>query len=96
VELAGYYTLRLPIIDAAKSPNLAWKFGKDTGGRVNVSQAHFSSEWIMIARRPEYLQHLTEIETFEQRLHWTNPASTGKHLCRDGRLHDLKPLTRPQ
>ncbi len=89
-----YQDLRLPIIDAAKALNLAWKVGKDTGDRVQ-NPNHFGSEWVMVVRKAEYLQHLTNVQEKERSLTWTVPAATGKHLWRDGQPQDLKSLTRP-
>jgi len=42
-----------------------------------VGDAHFGSEWVMIARRDEYLHHLTEIRSEDRMLEWFVPAGTG-------------------
>jgi hypothetical protein len=96
-----YHDMVPPIVDAAQSLKLVWKVGKDAGvlrreGRnfSSVGDAHFSSEWVMIARRDEYLRHLTEIRTEDRMLEWFVPAGTGKHLWRDGQPHNLKALAR--
>jgi hypothetical protein len=89
-----YHDLVPPIIDAAASLRLSWKLGKD-GYYEGGDAGHFSSEWVMIARKPAYLQHLNNVQTKEQNLHWDTPPSTGRHLWRDGQEHDLIPLARP-
>jgi hypothetical protein len=75
---------------------LAWRVAKDTGdgGRSSVP-AHFASEWLVVARKAAYLQHLHNVIEGERHLEWSEPESTGKHLWRDGKAHDLKPLARP-
>lgn len=89
-----YHDLVPPIIDAASSLHFAWKVGKDTGGYARGDRAHFGSEWVMVARRAEYLDHLTDAKMKDQQLDWFVPESTGKHLWRDGQPHDLAPLAR--
>jgi hypothetical protein len=89
-----YHDLVPPLVDAAKSLNLAWKFGQDAGKRIHPS-SHFSSEWVVVARKAEYLSHLTDVKTDMQDIKWSVPASTSQHLWRDGQPHDLKPLARP-
>jgi hypothetical protein len=88
-----YHDLLPPIIDAAASLKFSWKVGQDSfyeGGAVG----HFSSQWVMVARKAAYLNHLTDVQTKEQNLQWQTPASTGKHLWHDGKEHDLKSLAR--
>jgi hypothetical protein len=87
-----YHDLVPPLVDAAASLGLAWKVGKDA--YFERAYAHFSSEWVMIARKSEYLQHLTSVKAKDRDLQWHTPKSTGKHLWRDGQEHDLKPLAR--
>jgi hypothetical protein len=93
-----YYNMVPPIIDAAKSLRLAWKMGKD---QAYDQPAHFSSDWLMVARQPEHLRHLIDVEgrpdpgrPGRPGLKWYLPQSTGKHLWRDGETHDLKALAR--
>jgi hypothetical protein len=92
-----YHNMVPPLVDAAKSLNLAWKVGKDSGTHNpgDYPSTHFSSEWVVIARKAEYLAHLSDVKTSKQQLTWTVLASTGQHLWRDGQPHDLKPLERP-
>ena len=90
-----YHDMTLPLIDAAQSLKLAWKVGKDMGNTSPGTRTHFSSEWVVIARTAEDLQHLTNVLTDDRQLTWTVPASTGMHLWRDGQPHDLKPLAHP-
>jgi hypothetical protein len=89
-----YHNLKPPIIDAAKSLNLAWKVGNEPGYYVR-SAFHLGSEWVVVARKAEYLRHLVDVKTDQQKLEWSVPASTGQHLWRDGQPHDLKPLAYP-
>jgi hypothetical protein len=92
-----YHDMVPPLVDAAKSLNLAWKVGKDSGAYnpAEHPSTHFSSEWVVIARKAEYLNHLSDVKSPKQQLTWTVPPSTGQHLWRDGQPHDLKPLERP-
>jgi hypothetical protein len=89
-----YHDMVPPLVDAAKSLNLAWKVAKDNGAHGQIP-AHFSSEWVVIARKAEYLQHLQNVLEGEHKLQWMEPESTGKHLWRDGQTPDLKSLARP-
>ena len=91
-----YYNMVPPIIDAARSLRLAWKLGKDT---ADDAPAHFRSDWLIVARQPEHLRHLTDVEARPELqrhggLKWYIPQSTGKHLWRDGDAHDLKSLAK--
>jgi serine/threonine protein kinase len=92
-----HYNMVPPIIDAARSLHLAWKLGKDT---TDDAPAHFRSDWLIVARQPEHLRHLTDVEARPEMkrwgggLKWYIPQSTGKHLWHDGEVHDLKPLAR--
>lgn len=89
-----YHDLVAPVVDAAASLQFAWKVGNDlVQGRSRID-SHFGSEWIMVARRPEHLEHLKSTKTDEYRLDWSIPASTGKHLWRDGQPHNLNSLLR--
>ena len=92
-----YHNMVPPLVDAAKALNVAWKVAKDEGDRGSSSQlpTHFSSEWVVIARKAEYLRHLQNVTDGEHRLQWQVPESTGKHLWRDGQTPDLKSLARP-
>jgi hypothetical protein len=88
-----YHDMVPPLVDAAKSLGLAWKMGHDMPDHKAASElarAHFSSQWVMIARRPADLDHLTDTAS----LKWTVPASTGNYLWRDGAKIDLEPLRR--
>jgi hypothetical protein len=93
-----YHDLPPAIIDAAKSLNLAWKVGRDMGPDYQQGpRTHFGSEWVVVARKAEYLAHLTDVKGGDRfsGLTWSVPESTGKHLWRDGQPHDLKALARP-
>lgn len=90
-----YNDLTPPLVDAAKELGLAWKLGNARGVNHVKDSSLFSSEWLVIARKQEHLGHLTNVKrggNFE--VNWTVPASTGKHLWRDGKPHDLKALAR--
>ena len=50
----------------------------------------------MGARKSEYLPHLTDVSKDGRRLEWSIPESTGKHLWRDGRPHNLMALASGQ
>jgi hypothetical protein len=89
-----YHDLVPPLADAAKDLGFACKRCQDKGDydkpAPNGIRPHFSSEWVMIARKAEYLEGLTNTETNT----WTVPTSTGAHLWRDGQKHDLDALAR--
>jgi hypothetical protein len=88
-----YHNLVPPLVDAAASLKLSWKVGKDFNFEKGRS-GHFSSEWVMIARKPAYLEHLTDVNTKDRRIEWTTPKSSGRHVWHDGQEHDLEPLAR--
>jgi hypothetical protein len=88
-----YHNLVPPLVDAAASLKLSWKTGRDFNVQKGRS-GHFSSEWVMIARKSAYLDHLTDVNTKDRRIEWNTPKSTGKHLWHDGQEHDLEPLAR--
>jgi hypothetical protein len=90
-----YHNVKPAIADAAKSLNLAWKVGKDLGNYPH-DRTHFGSEWVMVARKAEYLSHLTDVKTKDRQLEWQDYESLGQHLWRDGQKHDLKGLEYPQ
>jgi hypothetical protein len=50
----------------------------------------------MVARKAEYLQHLTDVHNKAETrlLEWDTPPSSGKHVWRQGKAHDLRPLAR--
>ncbi|MCI0455678.1 MAG: hypothetical protein L0Z62_01695 [Gemmataceae bacterium] len=80
-----------PLADAAKQLGCVWKMARDRGNwelPPEVNESHFGSVWFMVARKAEYLQHLRDRGT----VRWSVPEATGRHLWRDGRPHDLKPL----
>jgi hypothetical protein len=81
-----------PLVDAANALGLAWTRAKDDGRDPTDARRwiwpHYSSEWLVIARRPAYLEHLKDTGT----IRWTVPPATGEHLWRDGGKHDLEPL----
>jgi hypothetical protein len=87
-----HYQFSLPLADVAKSLGFAWKVAKDKavsqGHRDKDDEAHFSSEWFVVARKAEYLERLSTEGTVE----WSVPEATGRHLWRDGQVRDLKPL----
>jgi hypothetical protein len=88
-----YHDFIPPLVDAAKSLGYAWKLGKDEGNwkdGLDRSEEHFSSEWFVVARKPAYLEFLRN----HQKVDWSVPEATGRHLWRDGQPHDLKPLAR--
>jgi hypothetical protein len=89
-----YHDFPLALADAAKSLGHAWKVGKDLfhdperfGAKA---EGHFGSEWFVVARKARYLDRLRDWRD----VRWVVPEATGKHLWRDGRPHDLKPLER--
>jgi hypothetical protein len=48
----------------------------------------------MVARKANYLRHLTDVKTPDRNLAWSVPNAGGRHLWRDGQLHDQKALAR--
>ncbi len=91
-----YYNLAPPIIDAARSLNLAWKVGSDRGDLSPKRQlpSHWGSEWVVVARREACLQHLVDVKAANRDLQWNVPTSTGRHLWHDGEAPDLGPLAK--
>lgn len=89
-----YFALFPSLVDAAKANGLAWKLMKDQGGYERGDSMHFGSEWLMIARNADYLDHLHEVNEKGHHLDCEVPESTGNHLWRDGQPHNLKALLR--
>jgi hypothetical protein len=90
-----YYDLLLPLTDAAKHLGYAWKVARDDpyrpdGTRTDQDEEHFGSDWFVVARKAEYLDHLRDQGTVT----WSVPAATGRHLWRDGWPVDLKKIER--
>jgi uncharacterized protein YjbI with pentapeptide repeats len=90
-----YHNLVPAIADAAGSLKLACKHVNDLGDRKQRTWSHFGSEWVMVARTAADLRHLTSVKTDERSIDWAVPASTGKHLWRDGEAPNLDALARP-
>jgi pimeloyl-ACP methyl ester carboxylesterase len=85
------WSLAPVVADVAKSLGLHCKVCKDVGGKFY--HGHFGSEWIMVARKAEYLEHVTKSKTFDIEI--DVPAATGKHVWTDGGTNSLELLRRP-
>jgi hypothetical protein len=85
-----YHNLVPPVADAARALGLVARVGKDPG--VYPNSNHFSSEWVVVARRAEHLRHLTDAKG--KGLKWSVVESNGRHLWRDGKDQDIRPLAR--
>jgi hypothetical protein len=78
------------VADVAKSLGLSCKRGHDNADdHVN---GHFTSEWVMVARRPEYLEHLKapdgytehpKVRQSRDREYWSVPPATGRYVWTD-------------
>ena len=88
-----YYDLIPPIVDAAASLSLSWKSVQDMSTSSSKDRTHFSSTWVVLARKPAHLRHLTSIKQGERSLEWSVPPSTGRHLWRDGQAPNPNPLS---
>jgi hypothetical protein len=78
------------VADVAKSLNLACRRGHDAAeDHVN---GHFTSEWVMVARKAEYLAHLEAPPGYAQNdkvrrsgdtSYWSTPPATGRYVWTD-------------
>ncbi len=83
------YDLVPIVVDAANANGLKWKRGFDKGN-LNGHEEHWSSEWVMVARDADDLKFLWDTSTVT----WSIPQATGRHIWKDGGLHDLGPVTK--
>ncbi|HYV34560.1 MAG TPA: hypothetical protein VE988_02585 [Gemmataceae bacterium] len=80
------YNLTAPLADAAKDLGYAVKHCSGAWGDDNP--ALYSSEWVVIARKASYLDHLKDTKYNT----WTVPTASGKHLWKDGGKVDVESL----
>jgi hypothetical protein len=89
-----YHRVHVPLIDAAGSLGYACKLVLDRGPKDAVigqrDEAHYSSDWLVVAREPRYLESLRSQGNME----WLAVTGRGLYVWRDGEPHDLKPLER--
>jgi len=83
------------VADVATSLNLAYKLGHDQAPFGNMGQ--FNSEWVMVARKPEYLAHLRPPEGYQKALtataerdktksdepYWSVPTPASRYIWTD-------------
>jgi hypothetical protein len=78
------------VADVAKSLDLACRRGHDSAEDQN--NGHFTSEWVMVARKAEYLAHLEappgyadnpQVRRSGDTSYWTTPAATGRYVWTD-------------
>ena len=71
--------------------------GRDSGDWPS-ERGHFSSEWVMVARKAEYLKHLKEPEGYKARFgtadYWSAPKTNERFIWRDGEKNSYTGLWR--
>jgi hypothetical protein len=93
------YNLMPVLADTANSLGFACKYGTDLGYDTTKDPNHWASDWIMVARKAEYLTFLSSPERPTDRnsnVTWKVPVSTGQHIWTDRGKHDLEALRRPK
>jgi hypothetical protein len=87
----------VPVVaDVAASLAFASRRGHDQA-RDGHERGHYSSEWVMVARRPEYLEPLQTPPGYDDLgsgPFWTHTAATGTHVWTDAGPNDLSAITR--
>ena len=95
--------VNLPLVVAAVASDLGYSYlrghdqapGKEVAGELG----HYTSEWVMVAKKPEYLRHLSAPRNYETLLqqakqkeprkfdvtepYWTTPVSSRKYMWTD-------------
>jgi hypothetical protein len=84
-----YHNLVPLVVDVANANGFAWKHARDDG--ADHAEGHWSSEWVMVARRAADLEFLENTKTTA----WDVPPATGQHVWTDQGKHDLDSLKRP-
>jgi hypothetical protein len=100
-----YYHLSPVVADAARSLNLAYRHAYDQAPWND--RWHFSSEWVMVAKREQDLIHLKIPAGYRQAMKnnparwpketeafWDNPKAIGKHLWTDKGTNSYRGLYR--
>lgn len=105
-----YLEMRYVIADVADSLGYRSLLGQDSKYLDEKNEMHFTSEWIMVARRKEHLAHLRAPEGYASQVrqywaeqgmpnypvepYWSTPAATGKHVWTDKSRHAINGLMR--
>src|SRR5262249_5020131 len=79
------------VADVAQALGLECRVLRDNAN-AEKDATHFSSEWVVIARKAEYLAHTKPPKSEKYDIDWQTPAATGKHLWTDAGPHSLEPL----
>lgn len=80
-----YVELPKVVADIATDLGYAYRRGHDAPHKTIASKqiGHFTSEWVMVARKAEYMKHLSEPRGYKSsderhpEAYWTTPASSG-------------------
>jgi hypothetical protein len=80
------YVNMVPVLaDVADRLKLAIRVGNDGGESGSSEFGRFSSEWVVLARSPQCLNHLRDTGDQVRGLKWTVPVATGKHIWTDAK-----------
>ena len=94
-----YFEFPKLIADACKEGGLVCKRGHDSHWNKNLTELiHFTSEWVMVARKTEYLQHLVTPAGYKSRPpnepYWTVPEPPGLFKWTDKGKNSMKGMVR--
>jgi hypothetical protein len=97
VHTSNRYVELVPVVaDIANSLGLAYMRGHDQAPQED--KGHFTSEWVMVARKSEYMRHLEAPENYQELLraaaqrgkrvnpgepYWEIPTARGRHVWTD-------------
>jgi hypothetical protein len=90
----------VPVVaDVAADLKLACKRGRDwtlPDDRDPDDAGRFTSEWVLVARKAEYLEYLTVPEQARREgdPYWSVPVARGRHVWRDGAANPTEGLRR--
>jgi hypothetical protein len=88
------FNLDRVVADAVQDLGLGGLLAMDNAGRAGGVD-HYSSQWVMVARRAENLRFLTAVPANRAAaIRWTPTAATGKHLWTDEGTNSLLDVLR--
>jgi hypothetical protein len=83
--------LAIVVADVAHSLGFACRRGQDTAPAREKDRGHLPSEWVMVSRKEEYLQHLQAPPGYARpEQFWTRPTPSGRPAWNDADIRALK------
>jgi hypothetical protein len=92
-----YVDVQKLVASVAKDCGFAYREGHDSA-QWDKERGHFSSQWVMVARKAEYLKHLKEPVGYKAPVpgqnYWSEPVASDRFVWKDGQRNTLAGLWR--